>query len=236
MSNFVNENLLEPDQRTAEWFASRSGKFTGSRFKDVLARRKPTKEKPNGEPLKAYHDLIDQIVTERLTGEFVDTGMDSYALKWGREVEPFARQAYQFETGEVVTTCGFVTHKTLPFVGASPDGLVGTSGGTEFKCPKSEVIHMKRFDTGMDEEEFMPQVQGCIWIFDRDWWDWVSFCPKFQGGRAYLRFYRQRIYRDDAFIANMERAILLAEGEVRKRLENYTPERIEQIMNERNKL
>lgn len=222
----VNENLLDPDQRTAGWHADRSGKFTGSRFKDLPL---------DGKKKKCYFDLIDQIVVERLTGEFVDSGIDSYSLRWGREVEPFARQAYQFETGNIVTLRGFVNHKTLPFVGVSPDGEVGKDGGTEFKCPKSEIIHLRRFETGMDEAEFMPQVQGCIWVMERDWWDWVSFCPKFQGDRAYLRFYRQRVYRDDKYIANMERAILLAEGEVRTRMESFTPERIEQILTDINK-
>ncbi|OGT02129.1 MAG: hypothetical protein A2143_00595 [Gallionellales bacterium RBG_16_57_15] len=187
-------------------------------------------KKANGTPLKAYDDLINQIVVERLTGDFVDSGMDSYALKWGREVEPHARQAYQFETGDVVAETTFVQHKTLSFVGASGDGLVGKDGGTEFKCPKNPAIHLDRFTNGMNKAEFMPQVQGCIWVYQRDWWDWVSFDPRMP---QHLRFYRQRVYRDDAYIANMERAILLAEGEVRTRLENFTPERVEKILKER---
>lgn len=215
----MNENLIPPEQRTIEWHKARSGKFTGSRFVDVLAK-----------PKKAYHDLINQLVVERLTGDFVDSGMDSYALKWGREVEPHARQAYQFETGEIVTETSFVRHRTLAFVGASGDGLVGVAGGTEFKCPKNPAIHLDRFPNGMDEKEFMPQVQGCIWVYERDWWDWVSFDPRMP---QHLRFYRQRIHRDEAYIANLERAILLAESEVRTRLGNFTPERIDKILEER---
>lgn len=215
----MNENLIAPDQRTNKWHQDRSGRFTCSRFVDVLAK-----------PKKAYSDLLDQMVVERLTGEYVDSGMDSYALKWGREVEPHARQAYQFETGEVVIETGFARHKTLPFVGGSPDGLVGIDGGTELKCPKVSGIHLRRFEDGMNEAEFMPQVQGCIWIFDREWWDWVSFDPRMP---RHLRFYRQRVWRDDKYIANMERAILLAEGEVRTRLESFTPECIEKILEQR---
>lgn len=215
----VNENLLEPDQRTEQWYADRAGKFTGSRFVDVLAK-----------PKKAYQDLLDQIVVERITGTFVDSGMDSYALKWGREVEPFARQAYQFETGSIVDLTGFVSHKTYLFVGASGDGTVGKDGGTEFKCPKNPIIHLNRFVEGMKEDEFMPQVQGCIWVYDREWWDWVSFDPRMP---QHLRFYRQRVYRDDKYINNLEHAIMVAEGEVRDRLECFTQERIEKILVER---
>jgi len=34
----VKENLLSPEQRTEQWHKDRSGKFTGSRFVDVLQR------------------------------------------------------------------------------------------------------------------------------------------------------------------------------------------------------
>jgi len=219
---FQNPNLIAPEQRTEGWHQERSGKFTASRFVDVLARGK-----------KAYADLLGQMVVERLTGDYMDKEMDSYALKWGREVEPHARQAYQFETGNVVTESGFKVHPIYKFVGASPDGLVDPDGGTEFKCPKNPIIHLDRFSNGMNEAEFMPQVQGCIWVFGRDWWDWVSFDPRFQGDQRHLRFYRQRVYRDDAYIDKLEKAILIAEGEVRDALESYSAERIEQILEQR---
>lgn len=218
-TDFQNQNLLAPEQRTEQWYQDRSGKFTGSRFVDVLARGK-----------KAYDDLIDQLVVERLNGEYIDSGMDSYALKWGREVEPYARQAYQFETGNIVTQAAFIGHKVYPFVGVSPDGLVEPDGGTEFKCPRNPAIHLARFRDGMKESEFMPQVQGCIWVCERDWWDWVSFDPRFQGERQYLRFYRQRVYRDEKYIAALEKAILIAEGEVRKQVEQYSREKVEAVL------
>lgn len=224
----MNENLIAPEQRTPEWYQARAGKFTGSRFVDVLA----TKTNKDGDTvrLKAYIDLIEQVMVERLTGEYEDTGLDSHSLRWGREVELFARKAYEFETGETVTTAPFIQHKILPFVGVSPDGLVGVDGGTEFKCPIRLRVHLDRFYNGMDEVEFMPQVQGCIWVCERDWWDWVSYHPRMP---EHLRFYRQRIWRDDVYIKRLERAVLLAEAEVRQRLEEYSPERIYEILEKR---
>lgn len=225
MSEFVNQNLLAPDQRTEGWYKDRAGKFTGSRFVDVLSRHKTT-----GEKTEAYHRLLKQICLERLTNDYLDTGMDSFALKWGREVEPYARQAYQFETGDIVEQTGFVNHKTLSFVGVSPDGRVKPNGGTEFKCPKDPVIHLDRFNFGMKADEFMPQVQGCIWVCEADWWDWVSYDPRFP---EYMRFYRERIYRDDAYIKNLETTILIAEAEVRTMLQRYSAEAISQILDDR---
>ncbi|MBL8506617.1 MAG: YqaJ viral recombinase family protein [Methylobacillus glycogenes] len=219
-----SENYLSQEQRTDKWYRDRAGKFTGSRFVDVLSK------KPDGQYLKAYDDLIRQLVVERVTDDYIDTGIDSHAMKWGREVEPFAREAYELETGLLVTLASFIKHPTLSFVGVSPDGLVGADGGTEFKCPKDPGIHLDRFPNGMNEGEFMPQVQGCIWVCQREWWDWISYDPRMP---EHLRFYRQRVYRNDIYIKNLEREVLIAEGKVRELVDQYKPEIIEQILAKR---
>ena len=219
----INENLLAPEQRTEQWYQDRSGRFTGSRFKDLLAKGRDDK------PLKAYHDLIIQLVGERLTGRYQESGMDSYALRHGREVEPYARQAYELETGAMVVQAAFIQHPTYKFVGASPDGLIGVDGGIEIKCPKDWDIHLARFENGM-EDEHMPQVQGGMWVTGRKWWDFVSYDPRVN---EHLRFYRQRVWRDDRYIAELDCAVMLAEHEVRERLKNFSPERIAQILIER---
>ena len=158
-------------QRTAQWHADRAGKWTGSKFVDVLARNKRT-----GEPTKAYTDLIWQIVVERMTGQAVE-GPTGLALAWGTEVEPYAAEAYELETGNVITPAGFIQHPEFPFVGASPDGLVGEDGGLEMKCPKSSAVHLERFISGVPDE-YRPQIQGCMWVTGRQWWSFVSFDPR----------------------------------------------------------
>ena len=45
-------------------------------------------------------------------------------LKHGRENEVKARNAYIVSTGLMVCQCGLVVNPTLPWLGASPDGLV----------------------------------------------------------------------------------------------------------------
>ena len=83
-------------QRTEDWHADRAGKWTGSKFVDVLARNKKT-----GEKLKSYYDLIWQVVVERMTGKAVE-GPTGFALAWGVDVEPYAAEAYELETGNVI--------------------------------------------------------------------------------------------------------------------------------------
>ena len=188
-------------QRTADWHADRAGKWTGSKFVDVLARNKKT-----GEPIKAYHDLIWQVVVERMTGQAIE-GPTGQALAWGTEVEPYAAEAYEMNTGNVITKAAFIKHPEFPFVGCSPDGLIGSEGGIEMKCPKDSRIHLERFITGMPDE-IRPQVQGCMWVTGRKWWDFVSYDPRMQERHRFLKI---RVNRDDTFIAQLQAAVLEAE-------------------------
>lgn len=199
-------------QRTSEWHADRAGKWTGSKFVDVLARNKKT-----GEPLKCYFDLIWQVVTERMTQQATE-GPTGFALAWGTDVEPFAREAYELETGNMVTEAGFIQHPKFDFAGCSPDGLIGADGGLEMKCPKSSIIHLQRFDSGVPDE-YVPQIQGCMWVTGRAWWDFVSYDPRQQ---ERFRMLTIRVIRDESYIANLEKCVLEAESsakELQSRLE-----------------
>ena len=200
-------------QRNEEWFTQRAGRFTASRFADVLARNKKT-----GEPLKAYHDCIWQVVTERLSGVPTE-GATGFALQWGTDLEPYAREAYELETGNIVTESGFIVHPEYPHVGCSPDGLIGTDGGLELKCPKSSTVHLERFISGVPPE-YMPQIQGCMMVTGRKWWDFVSFDPRMPASHRLLII---RVDRDQEFINKLELAIDAAEVSARDLLNQLNP-------------
>ena len=188
-------------QGSAEWKKDRAGKFTGSRFVDVLAR-----SKKSNEPLKAYHDLVWDVVVERLSGEPVE-GPLGFALQWGTDVEPFARDAYELQTGNIVAQSGFIQHPKHDFVGCSVDGLVDSEGIVEIKCPKNSAVHLQRFIDGIPAE-YVPQVQGNLWVTGRAWCDFVSYDPRMPESHRILII---RVNRDEAKIAEIEAAVLQAE-------------------------
>lgn len=196
---------MSDEQRTQEWHQIRAGKFTASRFADVMARNKRT-----GEPLKAYHDLIWQVVTERMTGMPTE-GPTGYALQWGTDAEPYARESYELETGNLVEESGFIVHPAFDFAGCSPDGLVGDDGGLEMKCPKDSSVHLARFLDGLPEE-YIPQIQGCMWVTGRKWWDFVSYDPRQPDTHRLLRI---RVERDDEYIAKLSSEIIVADSKAR---------------------
>lgn len=202
MDNQIDQTI---EQRTAEWKQLRAGRFTGSRFVDVLARNKRT-----GEPLKAYHDLLWEIAIERFTGHPVE-GATGHALQWGSDVEPFGKEAYELETGFTLVDVPFVIHPKYDFVGVSPDSLIEPNRGMELKCPKSPIIHAQRFIDGMPDD-FKPQVQGNLWCTGRDIWDFASYHPQFPVSH---QLFIQTFERDEPFIKTLEDAILEANEKVK---------------------
>lgn len=195
--------MSEIEQGSEEWFQQRCGKFTGSRFVDALA-----KSKTNGKPLKARQDLIWTVVAERIQG-YQESGLSSYSLRWGQDVEPLARTAYELQTGYFVEQKGFIVHPKYDFVGISPDGLVDDDGLIEIKSPKSPEIHLQRWIDGVPTE-YLPQVQGAMWVTSRKWCDFISYDPDTD---ERFRLLIIRVARDDKYIAELEAEILAAEVE-----------------------
>jgi hypothetical protein len=90
-------------------------------------------------------------------------------------------------------------HDTLE-AGASPDGLVGESGGLEIKCPMP-ATHIEYLRDGRLPSKYIQQVQGCLWISGRDWWDFMSYHPK-------MTPLIIRVYRDEVFIKALESVVI----------------------------
>jgi hypothetical protein len=196
-----NAMILETaTQRDDDWYAARCGKATASRFKDAMARKKPTEAQAKkglpGDPTQARQDYLTELVVERLTGQRVQKYVTA-AMQWG-DHEPEARAAYEQSTGTEVEETGFIAHDTL-YAGCSPDGLVDWDGLIEIKCPYNSAVHIETLLGGMPTEH-MPQVQGQMWITGREWCDFVSYDPRMPEP---LQLYVQRIPADPKAIADL---------------------------------
>lgn len=161
-------------QGTPEWYADRAGKVTGSRAECVLAKVKA------GEAA-ARRNYRVQLVTERLTGKSQDEdGYQSPDMLWGKEQEPYARAAYEAQTGALVEQAGFAWLPDLP-VGCSVDGFVQDADGKGFfeaKCPKS-ATHVGYLLANRVPPDYVPQVTNNFYVIkDAAFVDFVSFDPR----------------------------------------------------------
>lgn len=180
------------DQGTPEWFAARLGKVTASRIVDVMMK----------ETLAGYQNYRAQLVCERLTGTMTET-FTSAAMQHGTNTEPQARAFYELETGLTVDQVGFINHPSLLMAGASPDGTVGADGLVEIKCPQP-ATHIKTLTGAAIDRKYVLQMQWQMACTERDWCDFVSFCPSLPDA---MQIFRKRVDRDAEAVEEITAAV-----------------------------
>src|SRR5262252_5501433 len=110
-------------QNTDAWRKAKVGKLSASKFADAMARTR------NGWGASRAR-YIGELVSERLTGMLFKR-YQSDDMRRGSELEPEARDAYEFHCDAEVVQVGFIDHPTVAMSGCSPDGLVGDHGLVE---------------------------------------------------------------------------------------------------------
>lgn len=192
------------EQRSDEWFQARIGKVTASRIADVCARTKTGW----GASRKNY---MAELVAERLTGTRVE-GFTNAAMQWGTDQEPEARIAYEFYRDATVVATGFVPHPSIADTGASPDGLVGDDGLVEIKCPNT-ATHLETLLGASMPDKYFLQIQWQLACTGRQWCDFASYDPRLPES---MRLFVDRVKRDDAAIAAIERDVTEFLNELRE--------------------
>jgi len=186
------------EQGSPEWYEVRRGKFTCSTLSDLFMDKKT----------KGYNGAINRVVFERLTGEIPENYESNY-MKDGKDLEPFARERYELETFNSVNQVGFIEYSE--WFGYSPDGLVDENGLIEIKCPKfSTLIDFAL--TKKIQKEYDYQIQGGLFVSEREWCDFVMFHPKMQ-------LLITRIYRNEETIKNIQEVLEQSVEEVIKRID-----------------
>lgn len=180
-------------QGTEAWRQDRCGKVTASRVIDVVKKIK------SGAYSADRKNYLAELLVERLTGRPA-AHFKSKAMDWGSEQEALARELYEFETGRLIETVGFVDHPLIPMAGASPDGLVGADGLVEFKCPES-ATHLETLLGAPIPEEYVIQMQWQLACTRRVWCDFTSFDPVMPDD---MKRHTRRVQRDDVVIRHLE--------------------------------
>lgn len=190
------------DQKTPEWYSARLGKVTASRVADLMAKTKTGYS-------ASRQNYMAQLICERLTGSPSET-FNSAAMQRGVEMEPLARSDYEARNSIMVIECGLVLHGSIPYFGASPDGLVCADGLLEIKCPNTWT-HIETIKTGKPKGEYFTQMQAQMSCTGRQWCDFVSFDDRLPGDLAY---FQTRVERDEKFIETMLQEIRIFLDEV----------------------
>lgn len=194
-------------QGSEAWFEMRRGLATGSHFAEVMAQGK------GGAESTTRRNYRMRLALEIVTGKVISDGFKGNAhTERGKELEAFARMAYESITGNIVVEKDFIKHQYLG-CGVSPDGLIGEDGMVEFKCP-IPAIHWEYLQlNGQPPAEYKWQVYGEMWVSGRRWNDFVSYCEDMPES---LQTHITRVLWDDKIIAELEAGVskFLAEVKV----------------------
>jgi len=166
------EAKTRDQSRSKEWYIERCKRLQSSKF----GRIAKATEKTN----------FDKLATDLMTpGDEVF----SPAVAHGRKYESEAIKCYELMKAVSVVKSGICVDLTRPYLGCSPDGLVGSDRVVEVKCPYSakdvfvspETVPYLELDeqTGLfrlkNTHDYMYQVQGLLHITNRSTYDFVVF-------------------------------------------------------------
>lgn len=194
--------ILDHEQGTEEWLAARLGRPSASGFSKLITA--------TGNPSSSANGYIHELIAERLTGESTPFHVTEW-MERGTKLEPEAKEAYEFITDNEVIKTGFILDPSFEF-GCSPDGLINGNGGLEIKCPAPKTMVSYLADKEVGVKKYWQQIQGCMWITKRNWWDFFAYHPK-------MRHVLVRVKRDDKYIAKLAVEVELAVNKILNHVE-----------------
>lgn len=158
--------IIDCEQQSPEWFEARKGVMSASHATAI------------GNAGKGLETYINEMMSEYYSSKDKEQ-FSSKDTERGNELEPIARQVYEFERDVEVQTVGFI--KRDEFVGCSPDGLVAEDGGTEIKClDDKNYFRYLRFGEDEISSDYLWQIQMNLLITGRKWWDLIIYNPNFK--------------------------------------------------------
>lgn len=189
---------IQCPQGSDQWHKERAGCITASMFADARATLKSGPSK--GQPTAKALDYAFRLAVERIGGEPLDGGFETWQMRRGHELEPDARMAHEIRTGLIVQQVGIVKTDDGVF-GASADGFIDEDGVSEYKCFLAPE-KLRAFHIDHDADSIKDQVQGVLWITGRKWAHIGMYCPalKSVGRELWLGEYE----RDDEYIEELE--------------------------------
>lgn len=143
---------------------------------------------------KTAYSYAEEIV-QRMLGVHDDFTND--AMQWGIDHEPEAIERYSLETFNDVQEKDRITHPDFDYISGEPDGLVDNQPGIiEVKCPNSSN-HFKNLVNAEQIAQYRWQIQGYLWLTEREWCDFVSYDPRYP---FKYQISINRVVRDDDMI------------------------------------
>lgn len=150
----------------------RPAHLTPSSFSKIMSKSR-TKSEHFSQTALSY---ADEIVVRYLGVELPE--INTYEINWGLDNEVAAKETYQLKTGTIIREGYRKNHKKYDYISGHPDGFTYVNGLIEIKCPNS-INHLKNIQDGYQVSDYYWQMMGYMWIFEKEWCDFISYDPRF---------------------------------------------------------
>lgn len=198
------EYFYDIEQNSPEWDALRRGIVTSSELKCVLAKGR------GREPSITRRKYMLDLIADRL-GAAPSDRYTNAQMERGHILEQEAVDAYAFLYDADPAPIGFVRNGEI---GASPDRLLGDNGLMEVKT-KDRHRQLECLLSDEVPSEHIRQLQGQLWICEREWVEFVSYWPG-------LDLFVKRVHRDETQIKSIELGVTMFLNEMYELMEKLT--------------
>jgi putative phage-type endonuclease len=179
--------IKDIEQGSQEWLQLRLGVATASNFDKIITS--------SGVESKTLKEYAFELASDSLLTE-PEASFQSEAMIRGNQLEEEAKSYYSFVTDNKVEEVTFIKKGNI---GYSPDGLISDNGLVEIKCPLKKN-HLKYLIDNKLPTKYKAQVQGGLYISEREYCDFISYHPLFKDEKKMLVI---RVERDEEFIKKL---------------------------------
>ena len=192
------QTLPQHAQRSAEWYAQRKGRITASEVASVLDIK----------PFATYsayggHPRQEALLRKAHPDDPRYQFHGNAATQHGQDNEDVAIKKYEAATGSKTLEFGFIIHETIPWLGASPDGITTEGVLLEVKCPMSRRFEYDAEGVALVPSHYMPQILLSLEVFDLEVCDFIQLRTANITWPEPEEFVVTRVHRDRKWFADV---------------------------------
>ena len=155
------KNVPQPAQKTEEWYVFRKQHLTGSNIWKVF-----------GTDASVRQLIYEKLAPSDNHSSSSKASLGDTPLNWGHKYEPLTNQFYEYYNDVTVEEFGCIPHATIPFLAASPDGIVTSDKNNGRMLEIKNVV--SREITQTPKMEYYIQMQLQMEVCNLDECDFVE--------------------------------------------------------------